>query len=297
MGTVVVPWTPEYQLDEALFRHAIRTLLAAEYTNLYIFGTAGEGHAVDDAQFECIARVFSDEMRTHGADPMVGVISLSLSTVVRRIAWARETLGVRRFQISLPSWSALEEVEMRTFFDHVLASFEDCEFMHYNTPRAKRVVSAAEYAAIADDHPNLVATKNPTDSMQRLRDLLTIASELRHFPGEVGFAYGSTFAEPGLLISLATINLEQGKRFFAAGQARDLEALSRMDGELHQISARFHQVNEGRALIDSAYDKVLWRLHDARFPLRLLPPHAGVSESAADAFLAWLQERYPDWAP
>jgi hypothetical protein len=40
-------------------------------------------------------------------------------------------------------------------------------------------------------------------------------------------------------------------------------------------------VGDGRSAIDGAYDKVLWWLHDARFPLRLLPPYYGASESAA----------------
>ena len=74
MATVVVPWTDTYVLDEPLFRHEIASLLAAEYTHLYVFGTAGEGYAVDDAQFERIARVFVEEMRGGGAEPMVGPI-------------------------------------------------------------------------------------------------------------------------------------------------------------------------------------------------------------------------------
>ncbi len=298
LGTVVVPWTETFALDEALLREEIASLLQAGHSNLYIFGTAAEGYAVDDEQFEQIARVFVDEMRAGAAQPMVGVISLSQQTMLRRIAFARDELGVRQFQVSLPSWGALEEREVRGFFDAVLSSFEDCQFLHYNLLRTKRLVTAGEYAAIAADHPNLVATKNSTDSMQRIRELLTMASELRHFVNERGFAYASLFGEPGLLISLATTNLAQGARYFQAGQTRDLAELMRMEGELHAISQRFHElVSEGRDLIDGAYDKVLWWLHDRRFPLRLLPPYQGATQGAAEAFSGFLQERYPDWAP
>jgi len=296
MCTAVVPWTASYTLDEGLFRDEIRALLAAQYRNIYVFGTAGEGYAVDDAQFEQIARVYVDEMRSSGAEPMVGVISLSLETILRRIAWARETLDVRLFQVSLPSWGALEDLEVRTFFDAVLGRFADCRFLHYNLLRTKRLVSAAEYAAIAADHTNLVATKNSTDSMQRIRDLLDQASELRHFVNERAFAYGSLFGECGLLISLATINLAMGRAYFDAGRARDVERIMRMEGELHQIAQVFHRC-VGSGFVDGAFDKVLWRLHDERFPLRLLPPYAGAAESAADSFLAALRERYPHWAP
>jgi dihydrodipicolinate synthase/N-acetylneuraminate lyase len=296
MTTAVVPWTPSYALDEVLFRDEIRAFLAADYRNLYVFGTAGEGYAVDDAQFEQIARVFVDEMRAGGAEPMVGAISLSLETILRRIAWARDTLGVRLFQVSLPGWGALEDAEVRTFFDVVLGRFRDCQFLHYNLLRTKRLVTASEYAHVAADHPNLVATKNSTDSMQRIRDLLDQASVLRHFVNERAFAYGSLFGECGLLMSLATINLALGRAYFDAGRARDVERLMSMEGELHQIAQAFHAC-VGSGFIDGAFDKVLWRLHDGRFPVRLLQPYAGAAESAADEFAAYLRQHYPHWAP
>ncbi len=298
LGTAVVPWTDSLALDEALFRDEVRGLLAAGQTHLYVFGTAGEGYAVDDQQFERVARVFVDEMQAGGAEPMVGVISLSQSTIQRRIAFARDALGVQLFQVSLPSWGALEEAEVRAFFNAVLGQFEDCQFLHYNLVRAKRLVSATEYAAIASDHPNLVATKNTADSMQRIRELLTTASELRHFLGERGFAYASLFGEPGLLISQAVINLEMGQRYFAAGRTRDVSTLLRMEGELHSIGQQFiTTVSDGRTPIDGAYDKVLWWLNDRRFPLRLLPPYQGASLPAAERFAAFLEENYPHWSP
>jgi dihydrodipicolinate synthase/N-acetylneuraminate lyase len=298
MATTVVPWTDQFALDEGLFRHEIKTLLAAGYMHLYIFGTAGEGYAVDDPHFDQVARVFVDEMRAAHAEPMVGVISLSLQTILRRIAFARDSLGVRLFQISLPSWGALEGPEVRAFFDTILGNFGDCQFLHYNLLRTKRLVTAAEYAAIAGDHPNLVATKNSTDSMQRVRELIGDAPMLQHFLNERGFAFGSLIGECGLLISLASTNHDAGRRYFEAGRARDVDTLLQLEGELHEISKEFHAcVGGGISRIDGAYDKVLWRLHDPRFPLRLLPPYAGASESATDAFLGFLRERYPHWAP
>jgi hypothetical protein len=51
----------------------------------------------------------------------------------------------------------------------------------------------------------------------------------------------------------------------------------------------------GDGHIDGAYDKALWRLHDPRFPLRLLPPYTGVDAEAVDRFAAWLRTNYPRW--
>lgn len=298
MATVVVPWNDDLSFDDALFRGQIATLLEHDYTHLYVFGTAGEGYAVDDRQFEQIATTFVDEMRGGGAEPMVGVISLSEPTIIRRIAFARDTLGVRQFQISLPSWGALEDAEVRAFFDSVLGSFEDCQFLHYNLLRTKRLVTANEYVAIANDHPNLVATKNSTDSMVRIRELLDGAPMLQHFLNEHGFVYGSLIGECGLLVSVAALNFEMGRRYFQAGRARDLAALVQMEQELSEIARVFADcVARKGSRIDGAYDKVLWHLHDPEFPLRLLPPYQGADPAAADRFLDFVKQHYPRWVP
>jgi dihydrodipicolinate synthase/N-acetylneuraminate lyase len=296
LATAVVPWAEDYRLDEGLFRFEISALLAAGYSNLYVFGTAGEGYAVSTAQFEQVARVFVDEMRAGGSEPMVGVISLSLETMLERIAFARDRLGVRLFQVSLPSWGALEAHEVRTFFDVVLGRFPESRFLHYNLLRAKRLVTPEEYAVIASDHPNLVATKNSTDSMLRIRGLLERAPMLQHFLNEHGFVYGSLIGECGLLISVGTLNLQRGLQYLEAGQRRELGTLLQMEAELGRLGERFiASVSEGRTLIDGAYDKVLWWLHDKRFPLRLLPPYDGASQRGAEAFAAYVAEAFPQW--
>jgi dihydrodipicolinate synthase/N-acetylneuraminate lyase len=296
MATAVVPWTDRDTLDEARFRQEIGALVEAGYSHLYIFGTAGEGYAVDDALFEQVTRVFVEEIRKHRLEPMVGVISLSLQTIMRRIAFARDEFGVNLFQISLPSWGALEDLEVRTFFDAILGKFDTCQFLHYNLLRTKRLVTASEYATIASDHPNLVATKNTTDSLVRIRELVNSAPMLQHFLSERGFVYGTLVGECGLLISLATTNLEMGKRYFEAGRVRDMASLLDMERELSEITREFQRCFGGTH-IDGAYDKALWRLHQPDFPLRLLPPYHGVDPAQVEQFRTLLRERYPRWAP
>src|ERR1035437_3409229 len=106
LATAVTPWTEDWRLDERLFRRQVAKLLELEYRHLYIFGTAGEAHAGADAQFLGVTRVFIDALNGSGVEPMVGVISLSLPTILGRISAVRD-LGVRRVQISLPSGGAL----------------------------------------------------------------------------------------------------------------------------------------------------------------------------------------------
>ena len=79
--TCCVPWDEQFHFAEDIFRRGVRESLTGT-RHLYVFGTAGEGYAVTDRQFDAIVAAFDDEMRQAGAEPMVGVIHLSLGTML-----------------------------------------------------------------------------------------------------------------------------------------------------------------------------------------------------------------------
>ncbi len=293
MATCCIPWDDEHRLIEDIFRRNVQLALA-ETPHLYVFGTAGEGYAVSDRQFDQIVSLFSDEMRQGNAEPMVGVIHLSLNTIVERIARCRDA-GVRLFQISLPSWGALTERELFDFFDRVCSSFEDCRFMHYNLPRTKRLVTGREYAKLADSHPNLVATKNTGDSLQHIRSLLEDAPQLQHFLSEAGFIYGSLFGECGILASFV-MNWPRLRNLFEAGRRQDGPAMTAIQRELDVLIVTLLESVPGDR-IDGAYDKLFARMIDPAFPLRMLPPYQGSSDSELETFVRLLRERLPQWVP
>ncbi len=296
LATCCVPWDEEGHFLEEVFRRQVESMLAQGTQHLYIFGTAGEGYAVSDHQFDQVVRVFHEAMRAGQAEPMVGVISLSLPTIIERIGRARD-LGVRQFQLSLPCWGALQERELFEFFNQTCGRFRDCQFLHYNLPRTKRLVTGREYARLAREHPNLVATKNSTDALGRIEELLLLAPQLQHFLNETGFVHGSLIAECGLLGSLVTLNWRQARLFFEAGRRRDLTTALPLLHELNALAGDLFEVVGAAAHMDGAFDKMFCRLHDHAFPLRMLPPYAGVSEACWEQFAALVRQKYPRWHP
>ncbi len=164
-----IPWDEREQLLEDVFRKEVQMVLGLGFNHLYVFGTAGEGYAVDTARFRQIVEIFREETRGEDIHPQVGVIGLSTANIVERIAFAHQA-GFRTFQISLPSWGALNDVELLTFFADVCGAFPDSRFLHYNLPRAKRLLTGADYRRVADAVPNLAATKNTGGGAQRAYD-------------------------------------------------------------------------------------------------------------------------------
>ena len=69
--------TISFELIEELLREEVRQVLAAGFQHLYVFGTGGEGYAVDTRRFRQVVDLFYEETRAPDVNPMVGVIGLS----------------------------------------------------------------------------------------------------------------------------------------------------------------------------------------------------------------------------
>lgn len=293
LATSCTAWDERGNFAERPFRRLVQTMLRGT-SHLYIFGTAGEGYAVNEQQFDAVVAAFSDEMRAADADPMVGVISQSLSTILSRIERCADR-GIRTFQIALPSWGALGDQELRTFFRQVCDGFPDCRFVHYNLPRTKRMVTAAEYGELAAQHPNLVGTKNCTDSLAFVYALIHEAPQLQHFLTETGYLYGSLFGECSILASLVT-GWSKLHAIFDAGKQRDIAQYPAFVAECELFTKLLFEC-VGDTRIDGAYDKIFDKLLVPEFPLRLLPPYVGTSDDEFDRFARILREQLPDWLP
>lgn len=289
-----VPWNEQEQLEEEIFRQEIREFLARGFRDLYIFGTAGEGHAVDTQRFETVARVFREETNQDGITAMVGVIAQSTVMFVERVSIAYK-LGFRYFQISLPSWGDLDESETLRFFRDVCGTFPDCKFLHYNLRRSRRLVEAQEYRRIVDEVPNLVATKNTGTTVAGTAELMKVVPELQHFFGESMFPTGCLFGECSLLSSFGPLMPTKTKEFFEAGRTRQIEKLFKLQAEYLTTVAAFHKPIKGTNRMDGAYDKMWVRLAGIPMPLRLLSPYESFSEEIVEECRKILTEQYSDW--
>jgi len=285
LGTCCVPWNENFEFEESLFRRSVRHQIASGIRDLYVFGTAGEGYAVTEGQFDAVTRAFLDETRDEGIQAMVGLISLSLPTIIERIQRAR-AMGARRFQISLPSWGVLRDSELRTFFRETCGRFPDCEFLHYNLQRSGRLLTGAEYGCLAAEHPNLVATKNSTADEARLRSLLTDAPQLQHFITEFGF-----------LISFTSTHFGRAVDYFQAGRRQDAARIAEIASDFDAVIATLKEAVADAAHMDGAFDKMFCRVQLSDFPLRLLPPYDSVGESAFTHYLELMRQNHPHWLP
>lgn len=294
LATCPCPWDEDDRLIEPVFRTSIRTAISWGIADLYIFGTAGEGHAVDNERFRTVVDCFAEETLIEGVRPMVGVIGLSTPNVVDRLEFAYER-GFRTFQISLPSWGAISDREMLRFFGDVCGSFPDAEFMHYNVLRAGRTLTGGDYRRVLEVAPNLVATKNTFGDIAHVSELMKV-TELQHFLGERTFAIGSMYGECSLLAAYAWLQPKRALELFNAGSTGDIATAMRLAKEYHELGTRLLGWLRTEPRMDGFFDKLLVRLGGVDdFPLRLLSPSIGASEAEFEKCRQILVSEFGDW--
>ena len=292
LATACIPWTADLAFDEAAFTAQVHSLIDRDIRHIYLFGTAGEGYAVSDRQFGEITAAFARAMSGPDLYPMVGLISLSLTTMKYRLQFAYN-LGIRDFMFALPSWGMLQDDELSCFLHQLCDPYPDCRFAHYNLMRSKRLLNIGEYERYAGELPNLAAVKFSTSDPAIIRGLAASACPLRFFLTEQGFAEGSLQGDFGLLLSVASSRISQAHVFHQAGRQRDAGTLQKMQQELGQMVQELIRCVGNR--IDGGYDKIFCKIINRDFPLRLLPPYLGASDQAFEQYCQFLRQQLPHW--
>ena len=292
LGACLLPWTEDFKLDEKVFEKHIRATLDGNYKHIYLMGTAGEGYALNEDRFRQVVEIFASLTVRDGITPQIGVIGLSMEQIIDRLAFAYDK-GIRMFQISLPSWGVLDESETMIFFKTVCGSFPDSMFLHYNLARAKRIINGAEYHRIAEEVPNLVATKNSSSDYVRTAELMHNAPELRHFLLDFNFAIGCTFGPCGLLCGRGAAFPQTTWKFYEAGLSNNIAELFRVTRLFWEFTNDLF-VHLSRRMIDGSYDKMFVWFRDESFPYRMLPPYIGANEEEARMCREMFEKKYKD---
>ncbi|MEM7117684.1 MAG: dihydrodipicolinate synthase family protein [Chloroflexota bacterium] len=289
-----IPWDENENLLEDVFRREVQHTLE-HFNHLYIFGTAGEGHAVTAAQFKRIVQIFYEETRGDDIHPMVGLIALSTGTMLEKLDYAYN-MGFRVFQMALPPWGTLNDDEMLIFFRDVCGAYPDAQFLHYNLIRTGRVLEAHHYARLIEAIPNLVATKNTGGGLARAAELVSQAGELQHFLGEANYLHGCMYGECSVLSSFGPMTPLKSKAAYEAGRNHEWEKALKLQHGFRDLGADLFGPLRSESRMDGAYDKMLVRLGGfEEMPLRLLSPYKGFTEEQYQVCKQIVLDKYADW--
>ena len=291
--SVPIPWDERGRLLPELFRGAVRKLLAEGCDGIYLFGTSGEGYAVSDEEFACLAELLVEETRSFSGFRQVGCFGLSAEQVKRRCRLAAER-GIEGVQITLPFWKELNDRELFRFMEDVCGSFPELSFLLYNNPRNKRRLSGKELAAVHGRAPNLQGVKTGSGNWLDFCELFEESPGLRHFVTEPAFLFCHGLGAAGLIPSSNYARPRSCRRYYEAVTGGDLATAA----GLHRQIVRFFLATAvplvKKGYIDGAIDKAYARIGGMEMPLAMKAPYEPL---AAEDF-AWLErligQQFPD---
>jgi dihydrodipicolinate synthase/N-acetylneuraminate lyase len=184
---------------------------------------------------------------------------------------------------------------MLRFFVDVCGAFPDCQFLHYNLLRAKRVLTPEDYRRVVDAVPNLVATKNTGLTYLTLAELMRRTPEIQHFLSETMFPTGCLHGECSVLSSFGPMLPKPAKQLFEYGRSGDFNRLFRFQKDYLEMVEAVIAPMRRHSLIDGAYDKVLMRLGGVDMPLSLLSPYESFSEDVFEECRSILHSKFSHW--
>lgn len=283
----VTPLTERLQLDEG----AVEKMFANFYLHNvfpFILGTTGESPSLSPkVKYDYVKAAV--RFKKPGTLLYAGISSNCLEESIR---FANDCFdaGVDAVAATLPSYYALSEKGMKTYFEQ-LANAIKAPLIIYNIPATTHMSIPLQVIDELSHHPHIVATKDSERSEERLQDSLQLWKDRADFSHFLGWAGKSAEAllngSNGLIPSTGNLypkvydDMAKAVAVGDAAQAYELQRLSDTLGNLYQ---------SGKLLGESLWAlKVLMNEHNLCQPF-VMPPLQSLSDDEAKKLIAEWKE-------
>ncbi len=159
-AAVLLPLDLQGDIDRDGLVADVETLCRSGVDGLYTNGTAGEFHLVDEAEFDMITDIVASICSKRRVPFQIGLCDTNPRRSLDRARRCRG-LGAAGFQVILPDWFPVTDGEATNFLTGIAQAAEETPLVLYNPPHAKRRLSIADLARLADAVPSLAGLKLP----------------------------------------------------------------------------------------------------------------------------------------
>lgn len=157
-GTVLLPINEDDSIDFERLEQELDYLIHSGLAGLYTNGTAGEFHTQSEAEFLEISQRVASLCKAEKFPFQLGLSHPSAQIALARLEQSK-ALEPSAFQIILPDWVTLNEVEMIRFLKRMSEAAEGIALVLYNPPHAKKVLSLEAVARLREAIPGLIGIK------------------------------------------------------------------------------------------------------------------------------------------
>ncbi|WP_116946797.1 dihydrodipicolinate synthase family protein [Jiangella endophytica] len=193
-GTVLLPLGGDGAIDWDRLAAQVDTLVASGVDGVYAHGTAGEFHAIDEAEFDHVNDVLATRCEAAGLPFQLGGSHPATPVMLSRIRRAA-ALEPGAIQVILPDWVPLNDDEVVRFLAGAAEAAGPVPLVLYNPPHAKTQVGPALLARAAAATPSLIGVKVAGGDEDWYTAMTELTSDLSVFvPGHLlatGIARGA----------------------------------------------------------------------------------------------------------
>jgi dihydrodipicolinate synthase/N-acetylneuraminate lyase len=193
-ATLICPWNDDESLDIHRLAAEIDAMIGSSVDGIYSNGTAGEFHTQSEEEFDLISGILAMRCNTVGMPFQIGVSHPVAQTMLARVERIVE-LAPSAIQLILPDWFPLTDAEALDFLKRMADAAQGIGLVLYNPPHAKRRLTPADLARLADAVPELVGVKVPGGDDAWYQEMQTLFQSLSVFiPGHTlatGFSKGA----------------------------------------------------------------------------------------------------------
>lgn len=297
---VPMAWDAEYALDEASYRANTIAMCEAGVHGIYTTGSTGEFYALDFAEF-CRMVDIQDEICGRYRMPLqIGCCADSTRRTLQMLEYAAGKATVGAAQVVIPYWMELTERELRQFFADLYAACPDLPLVHYNIPRAKAFLNAADYLRILDVAPSLIGVKYTFagSNFGALKTNLVKTPQLSYFVGEDLLVSAMQLGARGSYSSLIATNPPFMLTLYEQARQGRWEAAMDMQRTLgcflEDLCDYVDSLGEG--LMDPVADKgMAVACGCAAGSARTRAPYIGWSDRTVALVRAWVETQYPQF--
>ena len=290
-----VAWTEDDTFDEATYRGDVRRCCEAGVPGVYTGGTTGEFYAIDEQEFQAIARATVEECHARNTPAMIGCSSTYTLGAQRRAEFAAE-IGADAIQVALPFWMEVEPDAVVPFFQQVATAADRIPLSIYETTRAKRTLTVEQHRAVHQTVPAYMMVKANAGTIGCSEDGCRQLSEFVNvFVGEHDWSKLGRVGANGCCSAMVYWNPRVCLEMWSALRERRWEELDRWHDRIAPLYQFLASEFSPRGFTDTAYDRMGGRAGGfLQTSMRCRAPYCSVTQADVDLLRRWYAGHLPE---
>ncbi len=180
-AAIPTPWNIDGKLATGTLERNIARYSEIPMDGVYTTDSDGEFYALEIGDFRSLMKAFTEAMSQTQMAAAAGATWSHTQGIIDRMKVGLDH-GINTFHVAFPYWMPLSNSDLEHFWEDLAKAVPEARWIHYNTPRAHRLLKGKDYARLADQYPQqMIGSKMGSSSLFDIVDCISASPGLAHF--------------------------------------------------------------------------------------------------------------------